>query len=189
MENINIFKWNMFQDNFYNYLCEMGGYTYYLEIVYSESIDDYPIFLRKRAKEFLIVESAKTQKSLGELIKKYGLSIEIEDFEEYIWSYIWYSFEVYFSFCLNIKNLNPKTLDFYKNTKYPHIADVTTCSSIEIFKDATPEKIKSAKELPKETQEIFVEFLKNDKMRNVKYGFGITIQKLVGEEYKHLIEI
>ena len=67
--------------------------------------------------------------------------------------------------------------------------DVTAYGSIEIFKDATPEKIKSAKELSRESKELFVEFLKNDEMRDIKYGLGITIQKLVGEEYKHLIEI
>ena len=189
MENINIFKWNMFQDNFYNYLSEMGGFVYYSEIVSSESMNDFPFFLQKRAKEFLIVESAKTQKSLGELIKKYGLSVEIEDFEEYIWSYIWYSFESYFDFCLNLKNFHKKTIDFYKNTKYPHTVDVTSYGSIEIFKNATPEKIKSAKELSRESKELFVEFLKNDEMRDIKYGLGITIQKLVGEKYKHLIEI
>nr|DAO52198.1 MAG TPA: hypothetical protein [Caudoviricetes sp.]DAW54325.1 MAG TPA: hypothetical protein [Caudoviricetes sp.] len=185
----NIFKWNIFQDDFCSYLFEMGGVICDLEISSSKSIDDFSIFLRKRAKEFLIIESIKTQKSLGNLIKKYGLSVEIEDYEKYIWSYIWYSFESYFNFCLNLKNLHTKKIDFYKNTKYPHIVDVTAYGSIEIFKDATPEKIKRAKELSRESKELFVEFLKNDEMRDIKYGLGITIQKLVGEEYKHLIEI
>lgn len=185
----NVFKWNIFQDDFCSYLFEMGGSVYDLEISFSKSMDDFSIFLQKRAKEFLIIKSIKTQKSLGHLIKKYGLSVEIEDYEKYIWSYIWYSFESYFNFCLNVKNLQTKKIDFYKNTKYPHTVDVTSYGSLEMFKKATPEKIKCVKELSIESQELFAEFLKNDEMRDIKNGLGVTIKKLVGEKYKHLIEI